>query len=84
MKENETACFLVSEFNERMVGFMKLKRIFVCEMDDTEKALLEETVKVLKESKDSFEYYKNNFGGDIYKEYENTIDFLERLAQGRL
>ena len=51
---------------------MKLKRIFVCEMDETEKALLEETVKVLKESKDSFEYYKNNFGGDIYKEYENT------------
>ena len=60
---------------------MKLKRIFVCEMDETEKALLEETVKVLKESKDSFEYYKNNFGGDIYKEYENTIDFLERLEE---
>lgn len=63
---------------------MKLKRIFICEMDETEKALLEETVKVLKESKDSFDYYKNNFGGDIYKDYETAIDFLERLAQDRL
>lgn len=42
MKENEIACFLVSEFDERMVDFMKLKRIFICEMDETEKALLEE------------------------------------------
>lgn len=61
---------------------MKMKNVFVFEVTEEEKEVLNKAIEILND-KTGFDYYRHNWGGKIIDRVEDAIKLLQEISEGK-
>ena len=61
---------------------MKMKNVFVFEVTEEEKEVLNKAIEILND-KNGFDCYRHNWGGKIIDRVEDAIKLLQEISAGK-